>query len=251
MKNTTSYSRIPEIDLLRGTAVIMMIIFHTAFDLDYFNIYNAGIDSGFWYLFGYLTGFLFVFIAGISVWISWKRVADRMDQRSIYLKFAKRGFYLFLIGMGITALSLIFAPESPIMFGTLHLIGFCVVIAPFFFRFSTKNIFIGIAIIAAGFIVQGVHGNPALLWIGIHQAGFSSLDYKPILPWLGYFLAGMAAAAWIYPDGRKKNPSKIIKNRIFDMIRVPGRHSLLIYIIHQPVIILLLSILAGRLLLSF
>lgn len=251
MKNANAAGRIPEIDLFRGTAVLMMIVFHTAFDLEYFGLWNIDILSGAWFLFGYVTGFLFVFIAGISAWISWKRVEKKLDKRGVYIKFLKRGGFIFCIGLGITVLSLVFAPESPIVFGTLHLIGFSIMVAPLFFRFGTKNILFAALIVIAGIMISGVYGSPLLTITGIHAQGFSSLDYKPLLPWLGYFLAGIAVSAYAYPEGRQRIPWSPGDLKLPEYIQLIGRHSLVIYIVHQPVIILLLSLIYGRMLLSF
>lgn len=250
MEYRNEIRRIPEVDLMRGTAVIMMILFHTVFDLDYFGLRATDILSGFWFVFGYVTGFLFVFIAGISAWISWKRAEKRLDKRGIYIKFLKRGLFIFSIGLGITLVTWFFAPESPIIFGTLHLIGLSIMIAPLFFRFSTKNICIGLAVILAAVMIQGISGDPLLTFLGIHAPGFSTLDYKPLIPWFGYFLAGMAVSAYFYPDGKKRDSSKIIKGEVPEFIQLAGRHSLAIYLIHQPVIIILLSLYYGRFLLS-
>lgn len=252
----TGTKRIPEIDLFRGIAVLMMILFHTLFDQYYFGLFTIDIHSGFWGGFGYLTGFLFVFIAGISAWISGRRAEAKMDRRGIYIKFLKRGLFIFSIGLGITVVTWFFAPKSPIIFGTLHLIGFSVMVAPLFFRFSVKNIYIGAAIILAGLLIQGVSGDPALTIIGIHAPDFSTLDYKPLIPWFGYFLAGLALSAYLYPGGKKRiYPEKVkrlktIKIPAPEFIQVIGRHSLIIYLVHQPVIIILLSIIYGKMLLS-
>ncbi|MBN1432166.1 MAG: DUF1624 domain-containing protein [Methanomicrobiaceae archaeon] len=250
MKDEIKIKRIPEIDLFRGTAVIMMILFHTIFDLDFFSLYTIDISSGFWFFFGYITGFLFVFIAGISAWISWKRVEKKLSGINIYKKFVKRGLFIFVIGLGITAVTWIFAPGSPIIFGTLHLIGFSIMVAPLFFRFSTKIIYIGLAVIFAGILIQGLHGDPLLTITGIHAPGFSSLDYKPLIPWFGYFLAGIAISAFFYPEGKKMRITDTIIRPVPEFIQVIGRHSLVIYLVHQPVIIILLSIIYGKMLLS-
>jgi len=250
METGTGKRRIPEVDFLRGTAVLMMILFHLVFDLDYFSLCEIDLNSGFWLVFGYLTAFLFVFIAGMSAWISRKRAESRLDKKGICMKFLKRGLFIFAIGLGITAVTWVFAPESPIVFGTLHLIGLSIMVAPLFFGFGTKNIYIGLAVVFAGILIHDISGSPLLTIIGIHAPGFSTLDYKPVIPWFGYFLAGMAASEYLYPEGLSRSFSEKIERYCPDFIRVTGRHSLAIYLVHQPVMIILLSICFGKMLLS-
>ncbi|MCK4268896.1 MAG: DUF1624 domain-containing protein, partial [Methanogenium sp.] len=68
METTQEHSvRYLEIDIARGIAILMMVIFHIFFDLSFFGIADMGVHSGFWRGFGYLTAILFVFIAGISL----------------------------------------------------------------------------------------------------------------------------------------------------------------------------------------
>lgn len=248
--NTGTGRRIPEVDFLRGTAVLMMILFHLVFDLDYFGLCKIEIHSGFWLVFGYLTAFLFVFIAGMSAWISRKRAESRLDERGIRIKFLKRGLFIFAIGLGITAVTWIFAPKSPIVFGTLHLIGLSIMVSPLFFVFGTKNIYIGLAVVFAGILIHDISGSSLLTIIGIHAPGFSTLDYKPVIPWFGYFLAGMAISEYLYPDGLNRNFSEKIEGYCPEFVRIIGRHSLAIYLVHQPLIIILLSIIYRKILLS-
>ena len=249
MKEETKPGRISEIDLLRGTAVMMMILFHTVFDIDYYNICQVNILAGPGSVFGYVTGFLFVFIAGISAWISGKRASCRMDKKRVYIKFLKRGAFIFSIGMGITIVTWIFAPGDAIVFGTLHLIGISIMLAPLFFGLSVKNIYIGLAVVFAGLLVHGIAGDPLLTLIGIPYPGFSTLDYKPLIPWFGYFLSGMALSAYLYPEGIKEKKFEEINNPVSGFIRLAGRNSLVIYLVHQPLIIILLSLYYGQFLL--
>lgn len=250
MNTGTRKKRIPEIDFLRGTAVLMMILFHLIFDLDYFGLYDVSIHSGFWLVFGYITAFLFVFIAGMSASISRQRAERRLDERGILIKFLKRGGFIFTIGLGITAVTWIFAPESPIVFGTLHLIGFSVMAAPLFFGFGIRNIYIALAIIFTGILIHDISGSPLLTIIGVHAPGFSTLDYKPLIPWLGYFLAGMAISDYLYPQGLNRCFSEKFENFCPESVRTIGRNSLAIYLVHQPVLIILLSVYFGKILLS-
>ena len=71
-----------------------------------------------------------------------------------------------------------------------------------------------------------------LLPLGIHSPEFASYDYFPLVPWFGVFLAGAALGKWAYAPGRSLLP--LSPRETF--INFAGRHSLLIYLVHQPVI---------------
>ena len=74
-------SRYPEIDMVRGVAILMMILFHTLFDLNYFQIVSLEIYSGFWHYFAFATASLFLLVVGISLTISRAR-AQQEDSRA-------------------------------------------------------------------------------------------------------------------------------------------------------------------------
>ena len=69
-------SRYGEIDLVRGIAILMMVLFHTLFDLSFFRIFPVDISFGFWRYFAFATASLFLLIVGISLTISRARVAS-------------------------------------------------------------------------------------------------------------------------------------------------------------------------------
>ena len=68
-----------EIDALRGTAVVMMVIFHTVFSLSFFDIVNIDVVYGFWRVFALATATLFILIAGVSLSISSARARAALD----------------------------------------------------------------------------------------------------------------------------------------------------------------------------
>ena len=89
-------SRYREIDLVRGIAILMMILFHTVFDLYFFRILPLEIYSGFWRYFAFSTASLFLLIVGISLTISRARTASTKSGYQLALKFVYRGAGIFL-----------------------------------------------------------------------------------------------------------------------------------------------------------
>jgi uncharacterized membrane protein len=232
--------RYPEIDLSRGFAVVMMIVFHLVFDINYFNIATFNVASGFWRLFACLTASLFLFIVGISLTISGAHAASILTRREFILKYVKRGLFITALGAGITFVTWLFVPEAVILFGILHLIGLSVIFAPIFLRFFWGNLLAAFLLIAAAWSGLFHDGPYWLLWLGMHPPDFVSLDYTPLVPWLSVVLLGIFSGKVLYPGGLRRF-------RISDMnffwsptLEFLGRHSLLVYLLHQPVILLVL-----------
>ena len=91
-------SRYWEIDLVRGIAILMMILFHTVFDLYFFKILPVNVFSGFWRYFAYATATLFLVLVGISLTISHARAVSTIPGTRLALKFVYRGAGSFFSG---------------------------------------------------------------------------------------------------------------------------------------------------------
>ncbi|NLZ30696.1 MAG: DUF1624 domain-containing protein [Methanomicrobiales archaeon] len=233
-----------EIDLARGIAVVTMIIFHSAFDLNFLGVLPLNVYGGFLRILAYLTASIFIFIVGVSFTISHARAVQRLTGRDLALKHIRRGLMIFSLGLVITAITAVFLPSVCIVFGILHFIGISILLAPFFVRFGTANLILGTAFIIAGYITGTVSGPWPLLWLGIHPASFASLDYVPLLPWFGLVLIGMTCGFLFYPGGRRSFSIRTAEPVYVRPFLMLGRHSLAIYFLHQPLIILAIAALA-------
>jgi uncharacterized membrane protein len=238
-------ARYPEIDLLRGIAIVMMIIFHTVFDLAFFRIVPFGVSDGFWRYFAYATASLFLLVAGISLAISHARAVSHLHGRALTVKFLKRGAGIFCCGLLVTVATWWYLQEGFVIFGILHLIGVAIMISPLFFRFRTWNAVIGIVFILMGWILATIPGPVGLMIFGIHPLTFWSVDYTPIFPWMGLVLIGMAAGEFAYPAGERRWPLPAVPARALSPLMFLGRHSLVIYLVHQPLILLVLYLTTG------
>jgi uncharacterized membrane protein len=234
MTTTHVPSRFPEIDIARGVAVIMMVVFHTAFDLNYLGIVPLAVSAGGLRLLALTTAALFLFIVGISLSISSAHSRTVLSTLDFNVKYLKRGIFIFLLGLGITFVTWLLLPEGVVLFGILHLIGLAVMISPLYTRRYWPNLFLGALIIALGPVIAGVRGSPLLLWVGVQPPSFYSVDYTPIFPWLGLVLLGVFFGMTLYPFGRRPETFPVLSSRPLQFL---GRHSLAIYLIHQPVII--------------
>lgn len=231
-----------EIDVLRGVAVIMMVIFHAAFDLAYFGIWHETMSAGPWRLLALLTASLFLFLVGVSLSISGAAARAALTPGAFYAKYLSRGMFIFLLGLGITAVTWFLVPGETIVFGILHLIGVSVMLAPVFLHFHWGNLATGIVCLAMGLVLSGVEGPLWLVWLGVHPVAFASLDYTPLFPWLGVILIGLFSGQCLYPGGIRRFTLPSFSFPLQAALVVLGRHSLAIYLLHQPVILVMIGL---------
>jgi uncharacterized membrane protein len=237
--------RFREIDFTRGVAILMMIVFHTVFDLNFFMIAPVNVSTGFWRWFAISTASLFLLVAGVSLVVSHARSAGRLSGFALTKKFLYRGAGIFALGLLVTLATWLFLHEGFIMFGILHLIGVSVMLSPLFFRFGKYNVLFGLLCIAGGFFIGTIQGPVWLLPLGIVPASFASVDYTPLIPWFGAVLVGMGMGEFLYSGGVRRFTAPHLPDRIAAPVAFLGQHSLVIYLVHQPVIILLLAAMTG------
>ena len=221
--------RIWELDVLRGIMILGVVGVHLLFDLQYF----LGIDVVKNPYLQYALdrcGFLFVVLSGVSVTLGKHNI--------------KRGLQVLGCGMVITAVTagmyfLGFVDKFIIIyFGVLHLIGVCMILWSLFKRFPPwAAALLGAALVALGVYLRGVRvGGFWLVPLGVTFPGFSSSDYFPLLPHLGWFLLGASAGPLLYKEKRTRLPWKNQNCAVFRFLGFCGRNSLWIYLLHQPVL---------------
>ncbi len=238
-------SRFPEIDAARGVAILMMIVFHTVFDLNFFAILPVEIATGFWRYFAMATASLFLVVAGISLVVSHARATAHLAGFALAQKYLRRGAGILALGLLITLATWLYLQKGFIIFGILHLIGVSVMLSVLFFRFGKYNILLGLLCIAGGSVTGSIHGPLWLLPFGITPDSFTSVDYTPLFPWFGAVLVGMGAGDILYAGGIRRFAVPCLPDFFPWKLTFLGRHSLVIYLVHQPVIILLLAAVTG------
>ena len=198
-----------------------MVIFHIIVDLADFFDYPLQYLSGFWYYEGKLSAILFMLLAGLSVTLS---------HSTIY-----HGLSLLAWGMALTVASWLLAPILYIRFGILHLLGTSLLTWPLIHKQKPGTLlFLAVSFIALGpYIAKQVVSSPWLLPLGFMPPGFASLDYYPLFPWYGIFLLGTVVGKTFYA----KQVSLIPWLKLPEVLLWMGRHSLAIYLIHQPIIL--------------
>lgn len=216
--------RIQSMDALRGLAVVLMVIHHFLYDL------CAFLGAPWWLFSNPVFNFLHYVFAGTFVLLA--GVSSRFSRSNL-----KRGLIVLVIALVITLVTTLM--DMPIRFGVLHMLGFCMV----FYALTHKlwesiptpvmPLLCIVLLVGSALAVHLIPIDAKCLWMfGWIYDGFVSTDYFPIFPWLFVFLLG----TWL---------GKYIRERRFPgwfySMKVPvfpaiGRHALIVYIVHQPVL---------------
>lgn len=205
------------LDALRGMAVVWMIIFHSAYDMKMFNFINWDFSSGFWYGFPRVIAWTFLFCVGISL--------NFAHHQSINWKsLGKRSLKLGLAAGAVSLGTYIAFPSQWIFFGTLHCILVGSVMGALVVNYRPLAGILFILILTCQYGL-----NYDIKWVSsIVQR--PSLDFIPIYPWFWAILAGILIAPYLSRISLLNNMKPMRK------LSFLGRHSLKIYLVHQPLI---------------
>ena len=232
--------RLAGLDTIRGITLLSMMLYHTCWDLVFlFGKKIPGYSGLGGYVWQQSICWTFILLAGFC----W----------SLGSHHPKRGLIVFGSGILITFVTLLVMPESRVIFGVLTLIGSCMLLlipmeklllklcaeiglaGSFLLFLLFRNVNTGYL----GFenwnilkLPDGFYENLFTTYLGFPQKGFFSADYFSLLPWFFLFLTGF----YLYQLVQKNHMmEKLFSWRVpgFDVI---GRHSLLIYLLHQPVV---------------
>lgn len=238
--SSEKYQRLWEVDSLRGFAIVEMVFYHFMWDLSFFGLTQATLVVGPWQWFARSIATLFIFTMGLSLTLSYSRERQKRGRDNLFGKYLLRGAKIFGWGMVITVATYFFIGRGFVIFGILHLLGVSVVLSyPFLKTNRWVALGAGVAIIIAGILVDPLRSDSVwLVWLGIKQTGSYMVDYYPVLPWSGIALIGVFVGHTFYPNGRRAfslpDWGQAAPMRGLQFL---GRHSLLIYLIHQPIII--------------
>ncbi|MBE6986226.1 MAG: DUF1624 domain-containing protein [Ruminococcaceae bacterium] len=223
--------RIWELDVLRGICILGMVVVHLLYDL---MVLYALVDwqpPVLYTLAQEWGGVLFLLISGICV---------TLGRRSV-----RRGLIVFFCGMICSAVTagmyfLNFSGKGIIIyFGILHCLGVCMLLWPLVKRLPVWALAaLGIALIAGGFYLQTLPpaDHPWFTVLGLPHQGFVSSDYFPLLPNLGFFLMGAVLGKTLYRKKETLLPRVNTQNPPIRFFLLCGKHSLWIYLLHQPVL---------------
>lgn len=230
--------RIWELDAFRGLCVLGMIAVHLIYDLvDLYQLIQWDYPKSFRFLMDW-GGVLFLVLSGVCV---------TLGSRCI-----RRGLTVLMSGMICTGVTwgmyaLDFAGEDMIIwFGVLHCLGCCMLLWPVFRKLPHWALaLLGIGIILLGlWIHEEIRvDSPWLIPLGVMFSGFNTPDYFPLLPHLGFFLLGSAVGKSLYAKKTTLLPRVDENLPPIRFLRWVGVWALPIYLLHQPLLALILYLL--------
>ena len=218
--------RIWELDALRGVCILGMIGVHLVFDLQI----PTGPAFAFVQNWG---GVLFFLLSGLCATLGSRPV--------------RRGSIVLGAGILCTLVtwigySLGMLPDYMVIrFGVLHCLGLCMILWPVFRKlpYGARAVLgIGLAVLGIYLTKEVMVSFSGFAWLGLLYPSYASADYFPLLPYLGFFLLGSCLGNLLYRERTSKLPQW--ENIWFSRaLRWCGRNSLFIYLLHQPLLMLL------------
>ena len=226
--------RIWELDALRGVFLIALIFFHLIYDLVYlFDLVDLAtlLAQNLFQLVNNWGGALFLILSGLCA-----TIGSRPGKRAIAVLCGAVVISLVTAGMYLLG----FAGKGIIIcFGVLHCIGSCMLLWILFRKLPTPALLIlGLIFAAVGlYLRHHVYVDfPWLFFLGFVTRTFSSSDFFPLLPNLGYFLIGAALGRTLYKNKVSLLPKANEANPVIRFFSFFGKNSLLIYLLHQPIL---------------
>ncbi len=230
--------RIWELDALRGVCILAMIVIHLFFDLSEFGGMEFSLPS--WFIFLRTYGHvLFVLISGICV-----TLASRSFQR---------GVTVFGAGLLVTYVTMFMDQilgmgNLRIWFGILHMLGICMMVYPLFKKLPFWALaLLGAVFVALGFWMEGVRVSVDFLFpLGLRSGNvYTGSDYFPVFPGLGWFLLGAAIGKTAYRKKESLLPRVNADAAPLRFFRFCGRNSLVLYLLHQPILTISVLLIFG------
>lgn len=225
----TTSKRIWELDALRGIMILGVVFIHLCFDLDYFLGIDVVRNPALQFCMDH-CGMSFVLLSGLCATIGRRSFRRGLQVLSCGLVITAVTVGMYLLGMADKFII--------IYFGVLHLLGLCMLLWPLLRKLPTWALTAaGAAIVVLGWWFAGIRIDTNwLVPLGLVGRGFSSSDFFPLFPHLGWFLLGASLGRVLYREKKSLLPNFPAEHVLVRFFRWCGTHSLWIYLLHQPVI---------------
>jgi uncharacterized membrane protein len=224
--------RLPALDAARGLAIAAMVVYHFAWDLSFFQLIATDVvGHPAWQLFARTIAASFLTLVGIGLTLGHQRAVR-------WTSFWRRFAVIAVAALAITVATWFAFRDDYIFFGILHCIAVSSVLALPFLR-TPAIVVVGAAAFcfaAPRLFTDAALDAPLLDWLGLGVGTPQTNDYVPIFPWFGFVLLGLWAGRLILPLTARKPSSRW--NSPWSRVLVwSGRRSLPIYLVHQPVLL--------------
>ncbi|GGK18373.1 heparan-alpha-glucosaminide N-acetyltransferase [Salinarimonas ramus] len=226
--------RFAAVDAARGVALVAMIVYHFAWDLWFYGLVAVEVPfDPAWRAFARTIASSFLILVGVGLVLA----SDAgLDARAYLRRLAKIAGAAALV----TAATFVAFPDSFIFFGILHMIAVGSVLAlPFLRLHPALTVLAAAAVLAAPFL----YASPAfdtrwLAWIGFFETAPDTNDFEPVFPWLSAVLAGVALGRVLLDTRLRPRLAAIrLDGRLGRGLVAMGRWSLVIYLLHQPILL--------------
>jgi len=229
----TPAPRLAIIDVLKGVAIVAMIVYHFAWDLSAYQLVGVDVthDPG-WRLFARSIASSFLALVGINLVLALRngfRPRPYVRRLAIILAAA------LLVSLGTWWLD----PGTFVFFGILHMIFVASILALPFVRAPVWITLGAAAVFLAGphFLTSPFFDSPPWYWLGLSTSPPATVDYVPVFPWLGVVLLGVAAGRLILANPGVRLWHWPAAGGLSRALAIAGRWSLAIYLIHQPILL--------------
>lgn len=239
--STVLKHRLWELDCIRFIALCLMLVQHVTVIWLYFGDFTFAEYPEIINSIGRIGALLFLLLVGVSGYLSYSKHSINSNFNQVLAHFFRRGASIFSLGLVLTVATYIFIRPMTIWFGVLHFIGIAVMVLPLFIRFKWVSRVMIIVAIVLGTVLMMVHSQS--FWgvpIGFAPLPFNTLDYWPFFPWIAVVLTGVETARYMFAN-------KIVAKNLFSPampsvlrpIQWLGSHTLLIYLLHVPIVSIL------------
>ena len=228
-------SRAVLLDLARSVALVGMAIFHFMFDLVMFGYQPPEVIlHGFWPLWARVVASSFLFLSGVGLYLAY---GQGIDARRLLRRLVKIAGAAVVVTLATRAAM----GDQYVFWGILHMIAFGSLAGLLFLRLPAA---VTLMVAAGVFWIGQTVASPALdaaplLFLGLGAEPVYAVDYVPVFPWLAPVLAGVGVGRIAVRSGLWARIAAVTapKGSLWDWLAFPGRHSLWVYLIHQPVLI--------------
>ncbi len=235
-----SRPRIEAVDAARGVALAAMGVYHFVWDLSFYNFVSPSTfyDPRFQF-FGHIIAVSFLALVGVSLALA---AQGGFNPGAYARRTALVAGAAALVSLG----TYFFMPEAFIAFGILHCIAAASAIALAFLRARWfVSLGVGVLIVLAPWVFASPSFDSLHWFLGLGVSEPRTLDWRPLFPWAGFTLIGLGIAQAIIARGVPESLAQWrARGSLANALSFGGRHSLAVYVLHQPVLLAIVFVAA-------